>query len=497
MLQPESALYFLDILNPVLFSQIHPPLLPLIMKFLFYVFGIHNYATIYMSVNIIFFIISLFFIYKIGEKINGISCGRISMILFSSVPAIYGLSRFYGRQDFHIISVLLMGIYFLIASDFFKNQKWTIFYAVSLGTGLLLRETFLGFAMPFLLFFIVLAISRGIKKSQICNLTIMAVISFVLYAFQFTQKLKFSLLYTPFMEQKNYETFFSKIHTIVGGLSENILALPLFLLLVFSIIFIFFRKKHKDTLIIMLLCGLIIPIIVALVIPHHKQQVYMVPLIPTIILLISTVVSYLKINIRRILLILFIAVSFLQYIELSYGAKIWFCDYKFKFNDKFSFKYFNKYDDNIMFYDIKKRAPYVALLEYLKYTENKKTLILAENYENADYVLQTLRAFILLNGFDNIIVNSSILNLYLPVYSRDLMHYKFIIDLRTYNDFNREYGDLSDNINEHKYINNFYIPTKDEFLNKYNSFWAMYDKTEYSNINIKNMKIYKLKDTAL
>lgn len=247
----------------------------------------------------------------------------------------------------------------------------------------------------------------------------------------------------------------------------------------------------------MLLCGLIIPIIVALVIPHHKQQVYMVPLIPTIILLISTVVSYLKINIRRILLILFIAVSFLQYIELSYGAKIWFCDYKFKFNDKFSFKYFNKYDDNIMFYDIKKRAPYVALLEYLKYTENKKTLILAENYENADYVLQTLRAFILLNGFDNIIVNSSILNLYLPVYSRDLMHYKFIIDLRTYNDFNREYGDLSDNINEHKYINNFYIPTKDEFLNKYNSFWAMYDKTEYSNINIKNMKIYKLKDTAL
>lgn len=99
----------------------------MIMKVLFYIFGTHNYAIIYMSVNIVFFALSLFFIYKIGEKIHGKSCGEISMIFLASTPAIYGLSRLYGRQDFHIITVLLMGMYFLLQTDFFKNKNGQYF----------------------------------------------------------------------------------------------------------------------------------------------------------------------------------------------------------------------------------------------------------------------------------------------------------------------------------------------------------------------------------
>ncbi len=493
ILQPESALYFLDALDSRIFSQIHPPLLPLILKPLFYIFGVTNAnsSIIYMFLNIVFFAISLLFLYKIGERINGIHCGRISMILFAAVPAIYGLSRFYGRQDFHIIPILLMGIYFLIQSDMFKNQKWTIFYAISLGLGLLLRETFLGFAIPFFLFYIIWTVFQGINKYQLYNVIIMFIISSILYSFQFTQTLKFSFLYTPFMEQKIFETLFMKFHIIIGGLSENILALPLFLLLIFSIIFIFFKKKYKDNLILMLLCGLFIPIIIALVIPHHKQQVYMVPLIPAIILLIAASVSYLNVNIRKILLTIFIAVSLLQYIELSYGYKTWICDWQIKINDTLSFKYFNKYDDNIMFYDLNKRDKYIKLLKSLEFTKNKKTLILAEKYEKSEYIMQSLRALVISNGFNNIIVNSSVLNLYLPTYSRDLIRYELIIDLRTHKDFYAEYSDISQNINEHIYINKFHIPTKNEFLNKYNYFWSMYHKTD--DIKIDDAIIYELK----
>lgn len=494
VLQPESALYFLDILDTKIFSQIHPPLLPLIMKLLFYIFGIHNYAIIYMSVNIVFFILSLFFIYKVGEKIHGQVCGEISMIFLALTPAMYGLSRLYGRQDFHIIPMLLMGIYFLLKTDFFQKQKWTVFYAVSLGIGLLLRETFLGFAMPFLLFFIILSVYRGITKIKFYNIIIMLAITFALYAFQFTQKLKFSLLYTPFMEQKNYETLLSKIHIIIGGLGENILALPLFILLILSIIFIFFKKIYKKDTVFMLLLGLAIPIIIAIIIPHHKQQVYMVPLVPTIILLITISISYLKDNIRKILVVLFVIISLLQYVELSYGYKIWFCDWQIKINNEFSFKYFNKYDEDIIFYNLTNRDKYIEFLKKLGFAKNKKMLILTEYYEKAPYVLQTLRALVLSNGLNNIIINSSILNLYLPTYSRDLINYEFIIDLRTNKDFQWEYTDISQNINDHKYLHAFYIPTKDEFLKKYNTFWTMYEQSEEYKINITNAFVYKLKN---
>lgn len=185
------------------------------------------------------------------------------------------------------------------------------------------------------------------------------------------------------MEQKHYETFLSKIHIIIGGLSENILALPLFILLVLSIVLIFLKKLYKKDTVLMLLPGLIIPIIIALVIPHHKQQVYMVPLIPTIVLIIAISVSHLNKFFRKILIVLFVIISLFQYIELSYGYKIWFCDRKIKINNNFSYKYFDKYDENIMFYNLKNRDKYIELIKHLRFTKNKKTLILAEHYEKS------------------------------------------------------------------------------------------------------------------
>jgi hypothetical protein len=70
------------------------------------------------------------------------------------------------------------------------------------------------------------------------------------------------------------------------------------------------------------------------------------------------------------------------------------------------------------------------------------------------------------------------------------MQYEFIIDLRTHKDFYAEYSDILQNINEHIYINKFYIPTKEDFLNKYNTFWSAYKITENNNIDIKNAIVY-------
>lgn len=77
------------------------------------------------------------------------------------------------------------------------------------------------------------------------------------------------------------------------------------------------------------------------------------------------------------------------------------------------------------------------------------------------------------------------------------MNYEFIIDLRSYKDFEREYFDISKNINEHKQLHAFYIPTKDEFFNNYHSFWAKYEQSEEYKTNITNAIVYKLKTGIL
>ena len=126
------------------------PLITYIMRFMFFVFGTEYFDLQVIFVNYIFFLIPLYFIYKIGVELKDKETGNIAMILFALVPAVYGLSHRYGRCDYHIMAAITFNIYCLIKSDYFKSLKWSILYGVSIGLGLMIKDTFVTyFFVPF------------------------------------------------------------------------------------------------------------------------------------------------------------------------------------------------------------------------------------------------------------------------------------------------------------------------------------------------------------
>ncbi|MDD5021560.1 MAG: hypothetical protein PHR82_05405, partial [Endomicrobiaceae bacterium] len=84
-----SAIHFIDIFREGnLFYN--APLLTYIMRFMFFIFGKEYYDLIIIFVNYIFFLVPLYFIYKIGVELKDKETGNIAMILFALVPAVYG-----------------------------------------------------------------------------------------------------------------------------------------------------------------------------------------------------------------------------------------------------------------------------------------------------------------------------------------------------------------------------------------------------------------------
>ena len=97
-----DALHFMDVFRQNILYY-NAPLIPTIIKSSFYWLSPKYFDLIIIFVNYIFFLAGLYCIYQIGKLISSIKTGQISMILFSLTPAVYSLSRFYGRQDYHVM----------------------------------------------------------------------------------------------------------------------------------------------------------------------------------------------------------------------------------------------------------------------------------------------------------------------------------------------------------------------------------------------------------
>ena len=144
------ALHFLDIFENT-FLYFNAPLITWIMKGMFFIFGKEYFDLQIMFVNYIFFLIALYFIYKTGFEIKDIQTGNIAMILFALTPAIYGMSRQYGHQEYHVMVAMTANIYCLIKLKNFEDRKWSILYGVTVGLGLLIKDEFLPyFFIPWL-----------------------------------------------------------------------------------------------------------------------------------------------------------------------------------------------------------------------------------------------------------------------------------------------------------------------------------------------------------
>nr|MCR4662421.1 glycosyltransferase family 39 protein [Endomicrobiaceae bacterium] len=137
-----DALHFMDVFRQNILYY-NAPLIPTIIKSAFYWLSPKYFDLIIIFVNYVFFLAGLYCIYQLGKLLCSCKAGQLSMILFSLTPVVYSLSRFYGRQDYHVMIMMIISIYCLIRTKFFTDKKWVFLYSITTAFGLLCKDSFI------------------------------------------------------------------------------------------------------------------------------------------------------------------------------------------------------------------------------------------------------------------------------------------------------------------------------------------------------------------
>lgn len=359
-----SAVHFKDVFEPSLFYR-NAPLLSWIMKTMFFIFGKDLFDLQIIFVNYVFFLVSLFFVYKLGLEIKDKETGNIAMLLFALTPAVYGLSRQYGHQDYHIISAITANIYCLIKSDYFKNIKWSVFYGITVGIGLLIKDEFIAYFFVPWLYTVIISLRENININKIVNVLITVTAGCVISgAHYFQHWIIVKLINEPFTETAPVFSF-NSIKVVTISLWEDLLSVPVFILFVISLYYFLFRNKNKNKLIFIF--WIFIPWFIVTFMPHHKKVEYLAGFIPSIILICSVYLANLSINIKKYIVWIILCICLVQYFIFSYSPDI--PDLRAG-----KFQYYNIKNEDIMYY--KKDNLLLELVDYIKLHYKNKSIFL-------------------------------------------------------------------------------------------------------------------------
>ncbi len=337
------------------------PLVVWIMRGMFFIFGRENFDLQIIIVNYIFFLISLYFVYKIGKEIDSKETGKTAMILFALTPSISGMTRQFGHHDFHLIAGITFNIYCLIKTNKFTDRKWSIIYGISTGFALLIKDSFGAFFFPPWLYVAIQAVKEKKSNVTVNALLPIAVASLIAGFHYFRQDVIIKIL-TDTISNSVPVFLFESMRVMTIGLSEELLSPPLFIL--FLVGFIWFIREYKNKLNKMIiLLWFLIPWAIIMFMPHGKVSEYGAGFIPAIILIISVYLTNIKRKyIQFIILSAIISIGILQMLIFSYMPKK-SLDIGFKFKDHYISYYNNKFN---LYSDYSKK-----MVEIISYIKNK------------------------------------------------------------------------------------------------------------------------------
>jgi hypothetical protein len=347
-----AAVHFLYIFNT---HKSNNPLIIWIFDFLLSVFGNKNVDGITVSVNYIFFLIPLYFIYKIGKEIDTKETGNIAMILFALVPAVYGLSRQFGHKDYHLIAAMTFNIYCLIKTNDFQNKKWSIIYGISFAIGFLIKDTILIYLIPTFLWGVFVALKEKFAIKKLVNILISLLVCSLIAGW---------ICYQPYAIRKViYDpiTLVAPIFSLASlrvmtlCLYEELLSLPIFLLFLTGLVY--FIKKYRNKNKTLILLWIFIPWTIIFFMPHHKLTEYFTGFIAPIILVCSIFLTRLKI--KKMILTFLIIIGIIQYVNFSYYPTDLFSRMRTKIYG-IDLMYYNAATENIMNFDVKNRCEKIS-----------------------------------------------------------------------------------------------------------------------------------------
>ena len=94
-----------------------------------------------LIINLFYLLILLFSVYSIGCRLYNKETGILAVLIISLYPMVFRYSRFFGL-DFAQTSVLCLSIYFLMRTEYFSNRRFSVFFGISIGAGMLIKWSF-------------------------------------------------------------------------------------------------------------------------------------------------------------------------------------------------------------------------------------------------------------------------------------------------------------------------------------------------------------------
>ncbi len=350
-----AALHFLYVFKDYVSNC---PVIIWIFKFLLSIFGNEHLDKITISVNYVFFLIPLYFIYKIGEEIDSKETGNIAMILFALVPVVYGLSRQFGHRDYHLLATMTFNIYCLIKTNNFHERKWSILYGLSSGIGLLIKDTMLIYLFPTFVCAVIIALREKYDARRKINIAIALICGTILIGGIYFQPQTIKKIFSDPVTLVVPILFPESLRVMTLNLYEQLLSPPIFFIFVLGLVYFFKKYKYKNKGII--LVWIFAPWLIIFLMPHYKVPEYLTGFIPPIVLVSSIFLSHIKqSSIKKAVLIFLIIIGIIQYINFSYYPTALFSKMRIKIHG-IDFMYYDTATEHIMNFDVKNRCKQIS-----------------------------------------------------------------------------------------------------------------------------------------
>ncbi len=136
----------------IVLDEFRPPLLFFSIAVFHRLFGLSTDVAL-MS-NSPYLALLLFSTYGIGKRIYDKSVGLLAAFLVSTFPLLFSLSRT-SYFDFPLAALVSLSIYLLLLSNGFRDRRYSLLLAISLGLGMLMKQSFIAFLIAPLAFVVV------------------------------------------------------------------------------------------------------------------------------------------------------------------------------------------------------------------------------------------------------------------------------------------------------------------------------------------------------
>jgi 4-amino-4-deoxy-L-arabinose transferase-like glycosyltransferase len=129
-------------------SGYYPPLVHLTVTASYALFGVSADGA--AMTNSLYLVLYLLAVYGIGERLAGPWIGLAAAALVSLFPIVFSMSR-YLYIDFALAAMVALNVCLLLRSEGFSRRGPSLLYGLSFGLGMLVKWTFVAFALPPLL----------------------------------------------------------------------------------------------------------------------------------------------------------------------------------------------------------------------------------------------------------------------------------------------------------------------------------------------------------